>query len=114
MSTCTRGCTTVSHCAAGSTSSRCSKGAPMRRLENKSILVAGCGGIGNELARRYASEGASVVLGDLDGDRARAAVEEITRSGGKATGTRLDGADESSIKEAVTLACQQYGGLDGL
>jgi NAD(P)-dependent dehydrogenase (short-subunit alcohol dehydrogenase family) len=86
----------------------------MRRLENKTILVAGCGGIGNELARRYASEGARVVLGDLDGARARAAVDEIVRAGGTATGTRLDGADENSITDAVALACGHYGGLDGL
>lgn len=86
----------------------------MRRLENKTILVAGCGGIGNELARRYASEGASVVLGDIDGDRARAAVAEIVGAGGKATGARLDGSDEASIKDAVALTCKQYGGLDGI
>src|SRR5258708_7638907 len=100
----------ASRSEAGSTSSRCSKGASMRRLENKTILVAGCGGIGKELARRYAAEGASVVLGDLDGDRARGAVGEIEKSGGVATGPRLDGGDEASIGAAVTLASTRYGG----
>jgi NAD(P)-dependent dehydrogenase (short-subunit alcohol dehydrogenase family) len=86
----------------------------MQRLDGKVILVAGGGGIGDELARRYASEGAHVVLGDIASDRAEAAAEDIRRVGGEATATHLDGADEQSIAAAVALACEKYGGLDGL
>jgi NAD(P)-dependent dehydrogenase (short-subunit alcohol dehydrogenase family) len=86
----------------------------MQRLESKTILVAGNGGIGSELARRYAMEGAAVVLGDLDLDSAHAVAEEITRTGGKAVATLLDGTDENSIAAAVALASETYGGLDGL
>jgi len=83
------------------------------RLKGKVIVVAGAGGIGNELARRYASEGASVILGDLDGAAAKAVAEEIAGAGGTALGTQLDGADDASIKAAVDLAIAQFGGLDG-
>lgn len=83
------------------------------RLTGKVIIVAGAGGIGDELARRYASEGASVVLGDIDGTAARATAEAIAASGGTAIGTTLDGADEESIKATVALAVSSYGGLDG-
>lgn len=86
----------------------------MGRLESKSILVAGGGGIGGELARRYASEGAAVTLGDVDLDGARAVAEQIARAGGKCVATRLDGTDEDSIAAAVALANQNYGCLDGL
>jgi NAD(P)-dependent dehydrogenase (short-subunit alcohol dehydrogenase family) len=86
----------------------------MRRLERKVILVAGAGGIGDELARRYAEEGAAVVLGDLDAERAGRVVEAIGRAGGQATAVHLDGADEQSIAAAVALAVDTYGGLDGL
>jgi NAD(P)-dependent dehydrogenase (short-subunit alcohol dehydrogenase family) len=86
----------------------------MRRLENKIILMAGAGSIGNECARRYASEGASVVLGDIREDIAQGAVDEIRRAGGKAVAVKLDGGDEASIKRAVEVACETYGGLDGL
>jgi NAD(P)-dependent dehydrogenase (short-subunit alcohol dehydrogenase family) len=86
----------------------------MGRLEGKVILVAGGGGIGGVLARRYASEGAAVVLGDVDLDGARAVVDEISAGGGSALATRLDGADEASAKAAVTLAAESFGGLDGL
>jgi NAD(P)-dependent dehydrogenase (short-subunit alcohol dehydrogenase family) len=86
----------------------------MKRLEGKSILVAGGGGIGSELARRYALEGAGVVLGDINGDSARKVADEIVSAGGKAVGVQLDGADEASIAFAIALNLGTYGGLDGL
>ena len=80
------------------------------RLTGKVIVVAGAGGIGDELARRYAGEGASVVLGDIDGERAKDVAADI---GAAAIGTHLDGGDEGSIKAAVDLAIASFGGLDG-
>lgn len=85
----------------------------LRRLEGKVIVVAGAGGIGNELARRYAAEGASVVLGDMDAAMAEEVAGEIGESGGTAIGIALDGADDASIKAAVDLAVSRFGGLDG-
>jgi NAD(P)-dependent dehydrogenase (short-subunit alcohol dehydrogenase family) len=85
----------------------------MRRLTGKVILVAGAGAIGNELARRYAAEGASVVVGDLDETIARAAVTVIEAEGGTAIATKLDGSDEASLGAAVALCRSRYGGLDG-
>ncbi|MGE3692716.1 MAG: SDR family NAD(P)-dependent oxidoreductase [Novosphingobium sp.] len=84
-----------------------------QRLTGKIIAVAGAGGIGDELARRYAAEGASVVLGDIDGDRAIATAEVIAASGGACLGTHLDGGDDVSIKALVDLAVTTFGGLDG-
>ncbi|MEO6716798.1 MAG: SDR family oxidoreductase [Novosphingobium sp.] len=80
------------------------------RLSGKVIVVAGAGGIGDELARRYCAEGALVVLGDIDGDRAKSVATSI---GAAATGSHLDGGDENSIKAIVDLAVATYGGLDG-
>jgi NAD(P)-dependent dehydrogenase (short-subunit alcohol dehydrogenase family) len=86
----------------------------MNRLEGKTILVAGGGGIGGGLARRFAAEGANVVLGDVVVDDAQSVVREIVASGGSAVATRLDGADEASARKAVALACEKFGGLDGM
>jgi len=86
----------------------------MMRLAGKTILVAGGGGIGAGLAQRYAREGANIVLGDISFDSAAATVEEIISAGGTALAARLDGTDEQSIADAVTLARRSYGGLDGL
>lgn len=78
------------------------------RLAGKVIVVAGAGGIGDALARRYAAEGAHVVLGDLDADRAVAVAAGI---GG--VGTHLDGADDDSVAALVALAVSTHGRLDG-
>lgn len=86
----------------------------MKRLQDRVILVAGAGAIGSALARRYAAEGASVVLGDIDADSARACAAEIVDSGGSAVAVHLDGADERSIEAAVALCRERFGGLDGL
>src|SRR3954463_3137866 len=83
------------------------------RLRGKVIVVAGAGGIGSGLARRYAAEGAAVVVGDLDEYGARMLAEEIIAAGGQALGTQLDGGDDASIKALVGLAVTNFGGLDG-
>lgn len=83
------------------------------RLKGKVIVVAGGGGIGGGLARRYAAEGAAVVLGDIDRALAEAQAGEIVAAGGTAVATSLDGGDEASINAAVALAVSRFGGLDG-
>ncbi len=86
----------------------------MRRLAGKVILVAGGGGIGDELARRYAAEGAAVVIGDIDLERVRETERAIAAAGGRARAVHLDGGREDTIAEAIHTACEAYGGLDGL
>lgn len=86
----------------------------MKRLDGKSILIAGSGGIGAGLAQRYAAEGANVVLGDIDVAGVEAVAAGIRSEGGSIVSTRLDGADEASVTAAVALAVSTFGGLDGL
>lgn len=86
----------------------------MRRLEGKVILVAGAGGIGEGLAKRYALEGAKVVLGDIDLGSAESVVNAIKNENGEAIAVHLDGADEQSVNAAVAACIDTYGGLDGL
>jgi NAD(P)-dependent dehydrogenase (short-subunit alcohol dehydrogenase family) len=84
-----------------------------KRLTGKVIIVAGAGGIGNELARRYAREGASVLIGDIDGSLAETVAQEIAAAGDTAIAAQLDGADDASVKAAVDQAVARFGGLDG-
>jgi NAD(P)-dependent dehydrogenase (short-subunit alcohol dehydrogenase family) len=83
------------------------------RLAGKAIVVAGAGGIGSGLARRYAAEGAAVLVGDIDGAAANALAGEISAAGHVAVGTELDGGDERSVGAAVDQAVARFGGLDG-
>ncbi len=83
------------------------------RLTGKVIVIAGAGGIGDGLARRYAAEGASVVLGDIEGERAIATAEAIASTGAMCIGAHVDGGDDGSIGALVELAVSRFGGLDG-
>lgn len=83
-------------------------------LENKVIIVAGLGGIGNGLARRFTDEGARLVIGDIDADLVRRVVTDIDPAGERVRGTHLDGSDEQSVVSAVGLAVDAFGRLDGM
>ncbi|MDX1885395.1 SDR family NAD(P)-dependent oxidoreductase [Mycolicibacterium sp. 120270] len=83
-------------------------------LDGKVVIVAGLGGIGNGLARRYADEGALLVIGDLDAELATRVATELDPSGDRVRGVALDGADEASVAGIVELAVGGFGRLDGM
>ncbi|ODQ89963.1 SDR family NAD(P)-dependent oxidoreductase [Mycolicibacterium holsaticum] len=83
-------------------------------LANKVVILAGLGGIGNGLARRFADEGARLVVGDLDENLVTRVVSDVDPSGQRVRGVRLDGADEASVAAIVGLAVRTFGRLDGL
>ena len=84
----------------------------MRRLEDKVIVLAGSGAIGGACARRYASEGAIVVIGDRNADVAAASAEEVIAAGGRAVSQHLDGTSAESIQSLVDRAVTDFGGID--
>ena len=85
----------------------------MKGLKGKVGIVAGGGrGIGAATARRLAEEGAHVVVGDLEGDWARAVADEIRSRGGTASGFDLDGTSAESQAAIVAHAVETFGGLD--
>ena len=86
----------------------------MGTLDDQVIIVAGCGGIGDELVRHYADEGASVVAGDIRGDRAAQVADSIDPTGTRVVGVALDGADEDAVQEIVKLATSRFGKVTGL
>ena len=85
----------------------------MRGLSGKVGIIAGGGrGIGAATAKRLASEGAHVVIGDLMGDWAREVADAINASGGKAIGVDLDGTSAESQAAIIAAAKGEFGGLD--
>ena len=84
----------------------------MKRLEDKVIVLAGSGAIGGACARRYASEGAIVVIGDRNADVAAASAEEVIAAGGRAVSQHLDGTSAESIQSLVDRAVTDFGGID--
>lgn len=74
----------------------------MGRLDGKVCLITGAGsGIGQASARLFASEGAHVVVADVDDRAARATAAAIKKAGGQAWAEHVDVTDEA---ETVALA----------
>ena len=85
------------------------------RLQNKITLITGAAaGIGAEIARRFATEGAKVLIGDLNADEGEKTAADIRRSGGTARFVPLDVTSEESWKEALNGIRTAEGRLDVL
>ncbi|MBB5938334.1 SDR family NAD(P)-dependent oxidoreductase [Streptomyces zagrosensis] len=87
----------------------------MRRFEGYGVLITGAGrGIGEVTARRFADEGASVLVTDLDGARAERVAEGIRAAGGVAAALACDVGDRAAVEAAVEHAVERFGRLDVL
>lgn len=85
----------------------------MSKLDGKVAIVSGSGrGIGRSIALKLASEGARVVVNDLDADPAMAVVEEIKKAGGQATACVGSVVAPDFAERFVKTAVDTYAGLD--
>src|SRR5918994_575738 len=85
------------------------------RLKDKVAVVTGAAsGIGREIARTFAREGARVVIADLDHAGADAAAGEIAAAGGAAIGVAMDVTDEAQVDAGFARLAEVWGGADVL
>jgi len=83
------------------------------RLQDKVAIVTGAAsGFGEAIARRFATEGASVVLADLNDNAGRPLADEIAAAGGTARYVHADVTDAEDVAGMVAEAEDAYGGLD--
>lgn len=84
-------------------------------LTGKIALVTGsAGGIGKAIAKKFVSEGAVVILNDMNTERLAAAAHEFEKQFGKDAfvTAQLDVTDTADIKSAFEKAALAFGGLD--
>jgi 3-oxoacyl-[acyl-carrier protein] reductase len=83
------------------------------RLKDKIAIVTGAAsGFGEGIARRYAAEGARVVVNDLDAAGAARTVETIEAAGGRAIACAGDVAKDADVARLVASAIEAFDGLD--
>ncbi|MFO0997631.1 MAG: glucose 1-dehydrogenase [Alphaproteobacteria bacterium] len=83
------------------------------RLKNKVALITGAAsGFGEGMARRFAEEGASIIVADLNEAGAKAVADSIATKGGKAQAIKTDVTKSADVKAAVDRALAAYGRLD--
>jgi 3-oxoacyl-[acyl-carrier protein] reductase len=84
-----------------------------KKLQDKVALVSGSGrGIGREIALKLASEGARVVVNDLDEAPALEVVETIRAAGGQAAACVGSVTEASFAPRFVRTALDEFGGID--
>ena len=84
-----------------------------KKIEGKVALVTGSGrGIGRAVALKLASEGARVVVNDLDKDVAYSVVEEIKAMGGQAVACEGSVTVPDFAERFIKTAVDNYKGID--
>jgi NAD(P)-dependent dehydrogenase (short-subunit alcohol dehydrogenase family) len=84
----------------------------MQDLEGRvAVVTGGASGIGLALARRFASEGMRVVLGDVEQPALEKAVAELQEGGADALGVPTDVTDPEQVEALALAAERQFGAI---
>lgn len=79
-------------------------------LKNRVAVVTGAGqGMGAAIAERLAESGASVVVADLDGNKAQAVAERLKNTPGPTMAVRADVTQEQDVSQLLRVAADAYG-----
>lgn len=84
-------------------------------LSGRIALITGsAGGIGKAIAKKFASEGACVIINDINAERMEGAMVEFNKQFGRdtAASTLLDVTNDATIEKAFDEAALAFGGVD--
>ena len=83
----------------------------MRLPSQVAIVTGAASGIGLAVAKRFAAEGAAIMLGDASESAGLAAMEQIVAAGGRAKFARLDVSNSEEVKQVVERTLSEFGDL---
>jgi NAD(P)-dependent dehydrogenase (short-subunit alcohol dehydrogenase family) len=85
----------------------------VQTLQGKvAVITGGASGIGNALARQFASEGARIVIGDVEAPALESAVAALRASGADVEGLLTDVTDAEQMQALGDAAVAWFGGVD--
>lgn len=84
----------------------------MRLKDKVALITGGSSGIGRETALLFATEGAAIVVVDLNDEAGQKVVQEITAAGGKAVYAHADVSKAADCENMVKVAEDAYGKLN--
>lgn len=76
------------------------------------LVTGGASGLGYETARRFAREGAQVIVSDISQEGAETAAARIKEQGGRAIASVLDVSAASQVEALFDMISDRFGGLD--
>lgn len=86
-----------------------------KALSGRIALITGsAGGIGKAIAKKFAEEGACIIINDINVERLEGATADFTKAFGRdaVSSTLLNVTDEKSTELAMDAACLAFGGVD--
>lgn len=87
----------------------------MSRFDGKiGIITGAASGIGKEIALRFAAEGGTPVIADLNLQAAQATAEEIRKTGADAFAVAMNVTDEAQVEQGIAEVIARYGKIDVL
>ena len=86
----------------------------MLMKERIALVTGAASGIGRDIARAYAREGARVCIADLSAEAGAAVAKEITAAGGSAMAVAMDVADEAGVERGFDRVAAAWGAADVL
>jgi NAD(P)-dependent dehydrogenase (short-subunit alcohol dehydrogenase family) len=87
----------------------------MGKLDGRVAVITGAGsGQGAAAARLFTSEGAAVVVADVNEETGRQVTAELTGAGAQAAFALCDVSDATQVQAMINLAASQFGRLDVL
>lgn len=85
------------------------------RLNEKVAIVTGAGaGIGRAIAERFGSEGAHVVVADVNAENAESVAQAIGAAGGSALAVAADVSDDAAVERLFDTTLERFGTVDVL
>ncbi len=83
------------------------------RVKDQVVVITGAAsGIGYGCARRFAAEGAKVVMSDIDAEKGKAALESLKGEGAEAVFVACDVGDKAQVEALIAEAVKAFGRID--